>query len=273
MNARPPEASDALEVDAIRAGLASQGVRIGVEVLQSCTSTNTLLLESSEAGKPAFLFAEEQTAGRGRRGRRWHGVRGAALMFSLRWHFTGHAGRLGGLSLAAGVGIARALHGLGAAGVGLKWPNDLLAPAALGGGKLGGILVETRISGGRIAAVVGTGLNIRRTPDLDGRLRRRIAALEDLLSPVPTRNEIAVRVAAGLAEAMESFENAGFDAFRQEWETMHANRGETMRVRTPDGRVVTGVADGLAADGGLLLRNRRGVRAIHAGSVVRGRAA
>jgi BirA family biotin operon repressor/biotin-[acetyl-CoA-carboxylase] ligase len=93
------------------------------------------------------------------------------------------------------------------------------------------------------------------------------------VAPLPARNEIAIRVAAGLADALESFENAGFDAFRQEWEAMHANQGETMKVRTPDGRVISGVADGLAADGGLLLRNRRGVQAIHAGSIVRGRAA
>lgn len=271
--AEPVAAPDALDVRAIRDGLASHGVSIGVEVVGTCTSTNTLLLERSGEGAPALLFAEEQTAGRGRRGRRWHSARGAALMFSLRWHFTGPAGRLGGLSLAAGVGIARALRSLGAGGVGLKWPNDLLAPAALGGGKLGGILVETRISGGRIAAVIGTGINCRRTPDLDDRLKRRTAALDELASPLQSRNEIAVRVAAGLAEALETFENAGFDAFRQEWEAMHANHGETMKVRIPGGRVVTGVAEGLAADGGLLLRNRLGVRAINAGSVVRGRAA
>jgi BirA family biotin operon repressor/biotin-[acetyl-CoA-carboxylase] ligase len=268
-----PDAPEALDAHLIRAGLESRGVRIGVEVLDRCTSTNTLLLERSGENVPALLFAEEQTAGRGRRGRRWHAVRGAALTFSLRWQFGGNAGRLGGLSLAAGVGVARSLRELGAHGVGLKWPNDLLAPATLGGGKLGGILVETRASGASIAVVVGVGLNCRRAEGLEGRLKRRVASLDELLHPLPGRNEIAIRVAAALADALESFENAGFEAFRQEWEAMHANQGETMKVRTPDGRVISGIADGLAADGGLLLRTRRGVQAIRAGSVVRGRAA
>ncbi len=266
-------APDALDAVSIRRGLESLGVQLAVEVCERCTSTNTLLLERSAEGVPALLFAEEQTAGRGRRGRRWHSERGAALMFSLRRHFSGTVGRLGGLSLAAGVGVARALQALGANGVGLKWPNDLLAPARLGGGKLGGILVETRASGGQVSVVVGVGLNCRRTEGLDGRLRRRVAALDELMDPLPARNEIAIHVAAGLAGALESFENAGFDTFRPEWESMHANQGETMKVRMADGRVVSGVADGLAPDGGLLLRTRRGVRAIHSGSVVRGRAA
>jgi BirA family biotin operon repressor/biotin-[acetyl-CoA-carboxylase] ligase len=266
-------APDTLEAAAIRSGLESLGVGLVVELCERCTSTNTLLLERSAEGVPALLFAEEQTAGRGRRGRRWHAERGAALMLSLRWHFRGNAGRLGGLSLAAGVGVARALRELGAHGVCLKWPNDLLAPATLGGGKLGGILVETRASGASIAVVVGVGLNCRRAEGLEGRLRRRVASLDELLHPLPGRNEIATRVAAGLAGALGSFENAGFEAFRQEWEAMHANQGETMKVRTPDGRVISGIADGLAADGGLLLRTRRGVQAIRTGSVVRGRAA
>lgn len=266
-------APDTLDAVSIRRGLESLGVQLAVEVCERCSSTNTVLLENSADDVPALLFAEEQTAGRGRRGRRWHSERGAALMFSLRRHFSGTAGRLGGLSLAAGVGVARALQALGAHGVQLKWPNDLLAPAPLGGGKLGGILVETRASGGQVSVVVGVGLNYRHTKGLDGRLRRRVAALEELMAPLPARNEIAIHVAAGLAGALESFENAGFDTFRPEWESMHVNQGEAMKVRMSDGRVVSGVADGLAPDGGLLLRTRRGVRAIHSGSVVRGRTA
>jgi BirA family transcriptional regulator, biotin operon repressor / biotin---[acetyl-CoA-carboxylase] ligase len=162
--------------------------------------------------------------------------------------------------------------------VALKWPNDLLAPAAKGGGKLGGILIETRASagssgGGQCAAVIGVGLNCRHTPGLESRLKRRIASLDELVAPLPGRNEIAIRVAAGLVRTMQEFEGAGLEAFRGEWESMHANQGEPMKVRTAGGRVVCGIADGLAADGGLLLRTRRGVKAVNSGTVVRGRAA
>ena len=45
--------------------------------------------------------------------------------------------------------------------------------------------------------------------------------------------------------------------------------GAPLRVRTSDGRVVSGIADGVAADGGLLLRNRLGVQSVHSGTVIR----
>src|SRR4051812_41816190 len=164
--ARPMKDIDDLDAPLIRDAVAENGEPVAVEVLQRCGSTNAELLAREPTRQPVFLFADEQTAGRGRRGRRWHATPGAAIMFSLRWEFDPPAARLGGLSLAVGVSIATTLHRLGASDVGLKWPNDLLACVASGGAKLGGILIETRTSGSRIAAVIGVGLNFRRTPGL-----------------------------------------------------------------------------------------------------------
>lgn len=269
--------ADELDAAAIGKGLALRGEAIDVEVLERCTSTNTELMGRATFLSPALLVADEQTAGRGRRGRRWHASPGAALMFSMRWSFPGNAAALRGLSLAVGVSIARTLRGFGAAGVALKWPNDLLAamtrPADAGGAKLGGILIETRSGAGRIVAVIGVGLNCRSTPGLEAKLKREVAVLEDLLNPMPSRNELLAAIAADLAEALRVFGDAGLAAFRADWESMHAHQGAPLRVRTGDGRVVAGIADGIAADGGLLLRNRRGVRSIHSGTVMRGPAA
>jgi BirA family biotin operon repressor/biotin-[acetyl-CoA-carboxylase] ligase len=267
------EVSDALDAATIAEGLAAQGESLEVQVLERCTSTNAGLLAGEPGRSPALLVANEQTAGRGRRGRRWHASPGDALMFSLRWQFEGDAGRLRGLSLAAGVSIASTLRELGARGVALKWPNDLLASMALSANsdaaKLGGILIETRARSGHIAAVIGVGLNCRRNATLESRLKRKVAALEDSIDPLPSRNELAVRIVAGLAQALRRFGDAGFEAFRSEWVAMHALEGSPMRVRTSDGRIVAGIAEGIAADGGLLLRNRRGVHCIHSGTVVR----
>jgi BirA family biotin operon repressor/biotin-[acetyl-CoA-carboxylase] ligase len=256
---------DRLDDTAIAAGLAARGEAIAVEVLERCASTNTELLEGGGAAGPVLLLAEEQTAGRGRRGRRWHAPPGSALLLSLRWPFAGPVARLRGLSLATGVSIAGSLRALGAAQVALKWPNDLLA----GQGKLGGILIETRAAPGRVAAVIGIGLNCRRVPGLDTRLDRQITALESLLDPLPPRNAIAARLVADLARALRDFDLRGFGAFRTAWDDLHAYRGERLRVRTADGRVVAGIAEGIAGDGALVLRNRLGVHAIASGSVVR----
>ncbi len=108
----------------------------GTEVrkVERCGSTNTVLLDEGKPG--VLLIADEQTAGRGRRGRRWYSAPGADIAFSLSAEV---AKPPPGLSLVAGVAAARALRALGVAQAALKWPNDLL----VGGAKLGGILVET----------------------------------------------------------------------------------------------------------------------------------
>jgi BirA family biotin operon repressor/biotin-[acetyl-CoA-carboxylase] ligase len=215
------------------------------------------------------LLADEQTAGRGRRGRRWHASPGAAIMFSVRWEFDAGATRLGGLSLAVGASVARTLHRLGALDVALKWPNDLLASMATGGAKLGGILIETRSSSTRLAAVIGVGLNFRRMPGLDIRLKRRIASLDESIDPLPARNDVAIALLADLLPSLRLFSREGFAPFKAQWEALHSNQGEAMRVRTSHGRVISGIADGVAPDGALLLRTRQGVQSIHSGSVVR----
>src|SRR5678815_1226990 len=110
---------------------------VEVRVVERCTSTNDMLLKETH---PVLLAAEEQTAGRGRRGRRWHSAPEAGLTFSLGRRIRRPARELAALSLVAGVAAARALRALGVRRAALKWPNDLLVDGA----KLGGILVEAR---------------------------------------------------------------------------------------------------------------------------------
>src|SRR5262245_2998906 len=150
----------------------------GLEVrrVARCASTNSELLRESPAA-PVLLVAGEQTAGRGRRGRRWHSAPGAGLTFSLSRRVRRPARELAALSLVTGVAVARALRGLGVP-VELKWPNDLVA----GGAKLGGILVETRAAGRDTLAVFGIGINCRGAEELGRRLRRQVASLDEFVS-------------------------------------------------------------------------------------------
>jgi BirA family biotin operon repressor/biotin-[acetyl-CoA-carboxylase] ligase len=232
---------------------------VEVRVLERCGSTNDLVLREARQG-PLLVAAEEQTAGRGRRGRRWHSAPGAGVTFSLGRRVERPLRELAGLSLVAGVASARALRQLGTE-VRLKWPNDLL----VGGAKLGGILVESR--GGR--AVIGIGINCRRAPGLEGKVRRAVAYLGDA---VP-RNDVIRRIAIALLEALDAFEKHGLDALRAEWEAMDAHAGQRLRVRLADGRVMSGMASGLAQDGSLQLMTRKGIRTVTSGRVVSARAA
>jgi BirA family biotin operon repressor/biotin-[acetyl-CoA-carboxylase] ligase len=248
---------DRLDAEAIRVPGAA------VRVLGRCTSTNSLLL-AGEVGRAALLAADEQSAGRGRRGRRWHSPAGTGVLFSLGLPLQRPLRELGGLSIVAGLAAVRALRALGAAEAALKWPNDLLVRGA----KLGGILVQTRSQAGGSAAVVGVGINHFAVDGLATRLRRGVASLDQLLRPLPQRNAVIGAIGRELLAALREFDASGFEAFRAGWEELHAHAGQTLRVRLADGRVVAGLAAGLAADGALQLRTRRGLRTVHSGRVV-----
>lgn len=237
-----------------------------VRVVERCSSTNEVLLKAG-AETPLLLAAEEQSAGRGRRGRRWHSARGAGVTFSLGRQIRRPVRELAALSLVAGVAATRALRALGADKTSLKWPNDLVVDGA----KLGGILVETRTQGAHAYAVIGIGINCRRTKDLERRLRRRVSFLDDFVAV--SRNRVIQQTALALVQALDAFEAGGLDAVRADWEAMDAHAGQKLRVRLADGRTLSGVASGLADDGSLRLRTRQGVRAIASGRVVSARAA
>jgi biotin-(acetyl-CoA carboxylase) ligase len=87
-----------------------------------------------------------------------------------------------------------------------------------------------------------------------------------------SRNEILQRTGAALLAALDAFEAGGLEALRAEWEAMDAHAGQRLRVRLANGRVVSGVAGGLAEDGALRLVTRSGVRAVRSGRVVSARA-
>ncbi|HEX2331684.1 MAG TPA: biotin--[acetyl-CoA-carboxylase] ligase [Burkholderiales bacterium] len=235
-----------------------------VRVVERCTSTNDLLLKERIGERAVLLVAEEQTAGRGRRGRRWHSAPGAGITFSLARRVRRPARELPALSLVAGVAVARALHGLGVGAARLKWPNDLVVDGA----KLGGILVETRGAG---HAVIGIGLNHRRTPGLEAKVRRKLAFIEEL-RPV-LRSRVIRDIGLALMEALDRFDERGLDALRADWEAMDAHAGQRLRVRLADGRTLSGIAAGLGEDGALRIHTKRGMRTVASGRVVSARAA
>lgn len=234
-----------------------------VRVLGRCTSTNTLLL-AGDIERAVLLAADEQSAGRGRRGRRWHSPAGTGVLFSLALPLRRPVRELGGLSVVAGLAAVRALRALGAAEVALRWPNDLLVRGA----KLGGILVETRARGAGSAAVVGIGVNHCSVQGLAAHLRRNVAALDQALRPLPERNVLIGALGRELLGALQAFDASGFEPFLRDWDALHAFAGQRLRVRLADGRVVAGLAEGLAADGALQLRTRGGVRTVRSGRVV-----
>lgn len=252
-----------LDASRIAAQLGPQAERFRVQVAESVDSTNTQLLAAAAAGAPSgsVLAAELQTGGRGRRGRLWTSGLGSSLTFSLLWRFEQGAAGLSGLSLAVGVAVAQALASAGAAGIGLKWPNDILFQ----GRKLGGILVELQGDAlGPAAAVVGIGINVRLPARLRAEVEQPVADLAEA-GCTADRNGLLARLLARLAEVMERFTAEGFAAFEPSFRALHVLHGEAAQVLLPDGRALQGVVEGTGGDGALLLRTAQGLVRLHGG--------
>jgi BirA family biotin operon repressor/biotin-[acetyl-CoA-carboxylase] ligase len=220
-----------------------------VELLAEIDSSNSELLRRARAGLrvPTLLVAEYQRAGRGRQGKPWQSQRaphaGDALAFSLGLPLQPPS--WAGLSLCVGVALARALH----PAIRLKWPNDLW----LDGRKLAGILIETTAQAGAHGpsalryAVIGIGINVLAR---SGEGLNTAPAWSSELLPELDAPAVLARVVPALAQALQRFEAQGFAPFLADFEALDVLRGRA--VTLSDGR--HGVAEGVAPDGGLLLR-------------------
>ena len=190
-------------------------------------STNSRLRTLAELGAAPFttVVAGEQTAGRGRVGRRWHSPPGAGLWMSVLLEVEG-APKIGVLPLAVGVSAAHALEEVSGSAVGLKWPNDIL----LGRGKLAGILCEVAGEGGRLA-IVGIGVNVRRPGEgYPVNLAVRAGFLEEAAGggvEVPRLARAIIRELRAWAQPPPA-RLAG--ALREEWEARDILRGRPVRL-------------------------------------------
>lgn len=260
---------DLLDADGIRAALpASARAALGaLAIAWSIDSTNSALLREPAAGAGArVLFAERQTAGRGRRGRSWQSPLGASLLFSVARTFDGGLARLGGLSLVAGLAVASALRTAGFADVGLKWPNDLVVEREGGLRKLGGLLVEGGGEhAGPVRAVIGIGLNVRLPAPAAAAIDQPWTDLATLGTP-PTRNALAAGLLAHLLPALEAFDRDGFAPFAAQWPAFDVLHDRDVVLHLPD-RTEPARVLGLADDGALRVRTADGERAVHAGEV------
>src|ERR1700722_1351142 len=245
---------------------------LALDVVQSTGSTNAdLLARAADPYSPEgqVLVAEEQTAGRGRLGRSWQSVPGAALTFSVLLRPAAvPAARRGWLTLLTGVAVASAVRSVASVGAVLKWPNDVLA----GDRKLAGILAEQSPDGS--AVVIGTGLNVAAAPGelpvsaaglaaTSLRAEGATASREDLLLGILDQLE---RWYVAFRADPDPGRSGLLDAYR----SLSGTLGRTVRLELPAGRVVPGAAAGIDAEGRLLVADgpRDPVTPVSAGDVV-----
>jgi BirA family transcriptional regulator, biotin operon repressor / biotin---[acetyl-CoA-carboxylase] ligase len=205
-----------------------------------CESTNSRARELAADGAPAgtVVTADEQTAGRGRRGRTWSAPTGKALLYSAILRPLERRHRL--LPVVVPVAVSEAIEDLAPVECAVKWPNDVWIERR----KCAGVLIEARPQDGW--AVIGVGVNVAIEPaEFPADLRTPAvsvghgSAVTDVLAAVNER----------LGRWVDADEAEVLAAYRER----DALRGE--RVRWEQG---SGVARGVADDGNLLVESDSG---------------
>jgi BirA family biotin operon repressor/biotin-[acetyl-CoA-carboxylase] ligase len=251
------------------AEVAQPGRRVGhrVETHASIGSTNdrARALLDEPGGEGTAVVAEQQLAGRGRRGRSWTSPPGLNLMVSVALRPRLSAADAWKLGPAA----ALAAHGacVPDAEVALKWPNDLVAAD---GRKLGGLLVETTLHGDDLdTAVVGIGINVNwRVADMPADLAADATSLAELAQRPVDRAVLLARLLAGLDAEVASIESGAspLDRYRAACATI----GQPVTIDVGSGMVVGRAVD-LDARGALVVDTPEGTVTIATGEVVRAR--
>jgi BirA family biotin operon repressor/biotin-[acetyl-CoA-carboxylase] ligase len=226
--------------------------------VESTGSTNDdALAAPPEHG--ALFVAEEQTAGRGRRGSRWLSRKGENLLLSVILRRAIAPEAASALSLAVGLALRDALALRVNDPVLLKWPNDIVVH----GKKLAGILMESRMDGKKLSALVaGVGLNVKMT-EPDPEIAETATSLALLGATDLERESLLVDVLLELDRRVDEYAEHGLSRMLPELRRYDALDGRQVRVGE-----IEGTASGIGADGALVVRGFDGtLRQARSGTV------
>ncbi len=269
---RLPDPVALLDRSAIKAAIAGEMLSaIGrLEILDVIDSTNSHAMRSLqegklplETGKYAVVLAEQQTSGKGRRGRLWISPYGRNIYMTMVRHLDTGAVGTEGISLVVGLAIIRALKALGIPAPGVKWPNDLVAD----GKKLAGILLE--ITGditGVCQLLIGVGINTHCPPITMQDVGQPWTDLYSFSNREIDRNVLAGSVIGQVVAALAEFETRGLPAFHDEWrqhDVMHGNDVELINA----GDSWIGRAMGISDNGALILDTGEGRQLVKGGEI------
>ena len=258
-------AQQPFSADELLSGLGTKYIGRNAVVLTSTESTNREARRLADAGAPegTLVVADYQTAGRGRLDRRWEAPPGSSLLMSLIFRPELRAAQVHRLTMVCALSLLDAVESTTGLTAGLKWPNDILINDA----KVSGILAETGISGTRLEyAIVGIGLNVNLDPaHLPADLLMSATSLSQALGKEVERRTLLRALLRSVETRYEEL-LAGFSPYQTYMRRLET-LGRQVTVELPDGPC-TGVAEGVDADGALLVRVAEGsLQRILAGDV------
>lgn len=228
-------------------------------------STNTLAMQAAAAGveEGTVIFADQQTAGRGRNGHSWDSQSGTAILVSIVLRPRIAPAQSLWLSLMAGVAVHDAiLHSCGME-CDLRWPNDLL----LARKKVCGILTEISADHEQLRfAVIGVGINVNQ-PSFPPDICALATSLHIETGKTWSRTELLIALLQSMeVEYRRALETGGNDALLHRVESI-SSYARNKRVHVDEAGGYEGLTEGLDAAGFLRVRTAQGVRTVLSGGV------
>jgi len=225
-----------------------------VVILPIVNSTNDIAKERLKARNAVLVLAKSQTRGRGKGGRRWESPPGG-LWFSLGLRESG--GDLSLVPILTGVAVAEGLRNM-AFDARVKWPNDVL----IDNKKVAGILVEPTVRGDCREVVIGVGVNVNVCEKrLQAKVKEnKVGTLSGIAGhPVP-KVEVLSHILRGFFRLWPLWRSGQTDFVVQRWKELSLTLNREVTVtRNWRPRQIVGVAEDLAPDGSLLVRDVNGL--------------
>ena len=246
--------------DQLRTRLSSSYFGRVLEYKECVTSTNDMVLNMARNGAPegTVCLANEQTAGRGRRGFEWFSPPGCGIWASFLLRPQLAIDCTPPLTLCAAGAVARALEAFSSVDVAIKWPNDLLIRDR----KVAGILAEThKIPNNGLVIIVGIGINVNQSAAM---FPPEIADSATSLKiesgmPIPRQN-LFLAIAEAFRFAYHDYLDSGPKSMLAEIDTRLAWRRKLVTADSPAGTV--GRVSQINQDGALVLETENHERVI-----------
>ena len=252
---------DELDPDKIKANLKTKRIGRKILVYNRTSSTQTIAAEyaKNKQNDGLVIFAEEQTAGRGRADSKWYSSRSDSILCSIVLADSRLNAEL--LSLTCAVAVAEAIGSSAKGQAKIKWPNDIM----LNGKKVAGILLESKKDNSGNTCIIGIGINCHQKKDSFGLELQSIATSIDLEShSTSDRIWLAKRLLTSMEHWLEVAAQTS-DKVIDQWRDLSVQLGHRVKL-IYNGREFSGNCIGIDPEKGLILQlDSGGVRMFHAG--------
>ena len=225
-----------------------------IEILEKTESTNNEakdIFHKLNKNETSFCFiAEEQTSGRGTKGRKWISPYGTNIYLSLAWKSSIPINKINGLSLAVAVTISEMLNKELNLDIKIKWPNDLILKEQ----KVGGILIETSFKKNYLEIVIGVGLNVLMKKSHQPVIEKEWTSIFYHTKKYPDRNRLSGLILDSLLSLINNFKKHGLPYYKDTFEELNFLKGRKCQISTKNQSNIIGKVLGINKKGELLLK-------------------